>query len=39
MAVVPDDRAATIMERLRAIDEERPRLGLRAFQWPVTASI
>ncbi len=39
MAVVPDDRAAAIMERLRAIDEERPRLGLRAFQWPVTASI
>lgn len=39
MAVVPDDRTDSIMERLRILDEERPKLGLRAFQWPVTNSI
>lgn len=39
MTIVPDDRADAFMERLRTLDNERPKLGLRAFQWPITATI
>lgn len=39
ITVVPDDRAPRIMQRLHELDQERPKLGLRAFQWAVTASI
>lgn len=40
MTVVEDDsRARTVLDRLHAMDQERPRLGLRAFAWPVTATI
>ena len=39
MTVVPDDRAPLVMSRLKDLDDERPRLGLRAFQWEVTASV
>lgn len=39
ITVVEDNRAAAVMERLRLMDEERPKLGLRAFQWPVTATV
>lgn len=33
MTMVPDDRVAPLMERLRQFDTERPLLGLRAFSW------
>lgn len=36
ISIVPDDRVDTILTRLRALDAEKPRLGLRAFAWPVT---
>ena len=36
---VEDDRVDLLLSRLRALDEEKPRLGLRAFVWPVTATI
>ena len=35
LAVVPDDKAAPILEQLRAKDEATPGLGLRAFTWNV----
>ena len=39
ISIVPDDRLPTILERLRALDDSKPRLGLRAFAWPVTDSL
>lgn len=30
---VPDDRVDSLLARLKALDDERPRLGLRAFVW------
>ena len=39
MTVVPDDRAKLLLENLKAIDEETPRLGLRAFAWTIEDSI
>lgn len=39
ITIVEDNRAATVMERLHQIDADRPKLGLRAFQWPITATI
>ena len=36
---VEDEKAPTLLERLKALDESKPRLGLRAFQWPITAPI
>lgn len=35
MTVVPDDKVEGLLSRLRAIDAERPKLGLRAFVWKV----
>lgn len=35
LTVCEDDRVPQIMQRLRAIDEETPMLGLRAFVLPV----
>lgn len=37
--VVADDRVEPLLKRLRALDEEKPRLGLRAFVWPIEQSI
>lgn len=39
MTMVRDDRARTVMDRLRQLDQERPKLGLRAFVWNVEDSI
>lgn len=39
ITMVDDVRVDSLMERLKDLDEERPRLGLRAFAWPVTRSI
>ncbi len=39
LTIVEDERVSTVMEKLRLLDEEKPRLGLRAFVWPVTATI
>lgn len=36
---VADDRVKPLLASLRALDEEKPRLGLRAFVWNVEASI
>ena len=39
LTMVEDDRDDKVLERLKAIDDNKPRLGLRAFVWPVTRSI
>ena len=39
ITIVEDERAANIMSRLKALDDESPKLGLRAFQWPITATV
>ena len=36
---VEDDRVEPLLRSLRALDENRPKLGLRAFVWDVEASI
>lgn len=39
ITMVPDERLDSLMSRLRELDAESPRLGLRAFAWPVTDNI
>ena len=39
LTVVPDERVAPLLERLCALDAERPKLGLRAFVWNVEQSM
>ena len=39
ITVVPDDRAPLVMQKLTELNDDRPRLGLRAFQWPITATV
>ena len=39
LTFVADDRVELLLSRLKALDEEKPRLGLRAFVWPITATI
>lgn len=39
MTFVEDERVENVLSRLRAIDEEKPKLGLRAFVWPITQTI
>ena len=39
LTVVPDDMAPVLLERLRALDAQSPRLGLRAFVWDVTDAL
>ncbi len=39
ITIVADDRIKPLLQRLRALDEEKPRLGLRAFVWNVEESI
>lgn len=36
---VPDESVGSLLERLHALDEERPRLGLRAFVWNVEKTV
>ncbi|MDE6682729.1 MAG: hypothetical protein K2J87_04830 [Muribaculaceae bacterium] len=39
MTFVEDEKVATLLNQLHELDESKPRLGLRAFVWPITASI
>lgn len=36
---VEDDRVEPLLKRLKALDEEKPKLGLRAFVWEVSRTI
>lgn len=39
LTIVEDNRMEGVMRQLKELDESKPRLGLRAFVWPVTISI
>ncbi|MBD5226626.1 MAG: hypothetical protein HDR95_07735 [Bacteroides sp.] len=39
MTMVEDDRVDPLLERLHALDESKPLLGLRAFVWTVEKTI
>lgn len=39
ITIVQDDRVASVLERLRQLDKEKPLLGLRAFVWNIESSI
>lgn len=39
ITIVPDDRVDHILRDLKALDDERPKLGLRAFVTPVERMI
>ncbi len=39
LTVVEDEKVSPLLERLHELDLSKPLLGLRAFVWPVTASV
>ncbi len=39
ITIVEDHRVAPVLQKLRALDQERPKLGRRAFTWAVEDSI
>jgi nitrogen regulatory protein PII len=39
ITVVDDDRADAVMQRLAALNDDRPKLGLRAFLWTVDQTL
>lgn len=39
ITVVEDEKAPSVMVFLKGLDEESPRLGLRAFMWTIDAMI
>jgi len=39
ITMVEDHRVDPVLQRLREIDEDRPKLGLRAFVWPIEKSL
>ena len=39
ITIVEDSKVEQVLARLRALDEEKPRLGLRAFVWPVEQTL
>ena len=39
LTFVDDAKVEPLLKRLRAIDEDKPLLGLRAFVWPITGTI
>ena len=39
LTIVEDNKVDTVLDKLKALDESKPRLGLRAFVWEITRSI
>jgi nitrogen regulatory protein PII len=39
ISVVEDNRADQVMQRLTQLNDERPKLGLRAFLWTVEKTV
>ena len=39
LTIVEDSHVQTVLEKLKKLDEEKPRLGLRAFVWEIIQSI
>lgn len=39
LTMVDDSRVDTVLDRLSALNADRPKLGLRAFVWPIDRQI
>lgn len=39
ITMVEDNRVAPLLERLRALNDEKPKLGLRAFVWDIEQTL
>lgn len=39
ITMVDDSRVATVLSKLRAINDDRPKLGLRAFVWDIETTV
>lgn len=39
LTIVEESRLDTLMKKLKELDELKPRLGLRAFVWPIEMTI
>lgn len=39
ITIVEDSKVDNLLQKLKALDESKPRLGLRAFVWQITQSI
>lgn len=39
LTIVEDNKVDSVLEKLKKLDEEKPRLGLRAFVWEITKTI
>ena len=39
LTMVEDQKAKSVLEKLKALNESKPRLGLRAFMWEIMESI
>lgn len=39
LTIVEDHRVEVVLQKLKALDESKPRLGLRAFVWDIIQSI
>ena len=39
ITMVEDHRVKIVLDKLRAMDQEKPKLGLRAFSWNIEESI
>ncbi len=39
ITIVPEERVDTLLDRLKALDESKPLLGLRAFVWNIERTL
>ena len=39
LTIVEDSKVDALLQKLKDLDESKPRLGLRAFVWPITRTI
>lgn len=39
LTITEDERTETVLEKLKELDNQKPRLGLRAFVWDILQSI
>lgn len=39
LTMVEDDKCQLVLDKLKEIDDAKPKLGLRAFVWPITQTI
>lgn len=39
ITMVEDSRLQPVLDRLKELNDSKPRLGLRAFTWPVTSGV